>query len=75
MSLPPVVAGVVLVRASRTATRRLGSAPWSPLPLTVEVMPQMMASPVCLSTKPVMLRRPSVAGAQGRLVEALLPVG
>ena len=32
------VVGSVLDRVSVTATRRLGSAPWSPLPLTVEVM-------------------------------------
>src|SRR5260370_1346086 len=36
----------VLVRSSVTATRRLGSAPWSPLPLTGEVMPWMVAVPL-----------------------------
>jgi hypothetical protein len=39
---------------------RLGSAPWSPLPLTVEVIAQMVAVPP-LFTRPVMLRRPSGA--------------
>jgi hypothetical protein len=45
------------------ATTLFGSAPWSPLPLTVEVTAQMVAVPFGL-TRPVMFRSPSVA-AQG----------
>ncbi len=45
-------------------TSSFGSAPWSPLPLTVEVSAQMVAVPLGL-TSPVMLRSPAVAGAQG----------
>ena len=56
------------------ATSLFGSAPWSPLPLTVEVMAQMVTVPLGL-TRPVMSRRPSVAGAHGRLVAALIPAG
>ena len=59
---------------SLTATSSLGSAPWSPLPLTVEVMPQIVTVPL-LFTRPVMLRRPSVAGDHGSPVTGLLPVG
>ena len=57
-----------------TVTSWFGSAPWSPLPLTVEVTAQIVAVPSRL-TRPVMLRRPSVAGAHGRPVAGLLPVG
>ena len=55
-------------------TSLLGSAPWSPLPLTVEVMAQIVTVPFGL-TRPVMLRRPSVAGAQGSPVALLSPAG
>ncbi len=43
-------------------TSLFGSAPWSLLPLTVEVMAQIVTEPPGL-TRPVRLRRPSVAGA------------
>ena len=56
------------------ATSLFGSAPWSPPPLTVEVMAQIVTVPFGL-TRPVMLRRPSVAGAHGSPVAALSPVG
>lgn len=46
----------------------------SPLPLTVKVMAQIVTVPSRF-TLPVMLRRPSVAGAQGRFVPGLFPVG
>src|SRR5580693_2084784 len=65
---------VVAPRGSVIETSLFGSAPWSPSPLTVEVMPQTVAVPFGL-TRPSMLRRPSVAGAQGRPVAALSPVG
>ncbi len=55
--------GPVALSASVTATTWLGSAPWSPLPLIVEVVAQMVTVPSPL-TWPIMLRRPSVAGAQ-----------
>ena len=47
---------------SVTSTSLFGSAPWSPLPLTVEVTAQIVTVPLWL-TRPVMLRSPSVAGA------------
>jgi hypothetical protein len=56
------------------ATTWLGSAPWSPDPDTVEVTAQIVTDPSRL-TRPVMLRRPSVAGAHGSLVAALSPIG
>src|ERR1700677_1114827 len=59
---------------SVTATSWFASAPWSPPPLTVEVIAQMLTVPLAL-TLPVRLRRPSVAGAHGRPVAALLPDG
>jgi mRNA-degrading endonuclease toxin of MazEF toxin-antitoxin module len=65
---------VVAVKASVTTTSLLGSAPWSPLPLTVEVMAQIVTVPSPLIC-PLILRRPSVAGDHGRPVAALLPVG
>jgi hypothetical protein len=55
-------------------TSRFGSAPWSPLPLTVEVIPQIVTVPFGF-TRPVMLRSPSVAGAHGSPVTALIPDG
>src|SRR5262249_10566603 len=55
-------------------TSLFGSAPWSPLPLTVDVMAYLVAVPSPFTT-PVRLRRPSVAGAHGSSVAGLLPVG
>src|SRR5579862_772059 len=55
-------------------TSWFGSAPWSPPPLTVEVMAQIVTVPSEL-TRPVRLRSPSVAGDHGRPVTALIPVG
>ena len=61
-------AGAVVAESrSVMATTLFGSAPWSPLPLTVDVSAQIVAVPFRL-TRPVMLRRPSVAGAHGRPV-------
>src|SRR6202012_1079896 len=57
--------GVVALSFSLIITSLFGSAPWSPPPLTVEVMAQMLTVPLGL-TWPVMLRRPSVAGDHGR---------
>src|SRR6516162_508947 len=65
---------VVALSGSVIVTSLLGSAPWSPLPLTVDVMAQIVTVPLGL-TRPVMLRRPSVPGAQGSPVAALSPVG
>ncbi|HWD51445.1 MAG TPA: hypothetical protein VG412_03530 [Acidimicrobiales bacterium] len=45
-----------------------------PLPLTIEVTAPIVAVPLGL-TRPVMLRKPSVAGAQGSPVAGLFPVG
>src|SRR5215472_17442764 len=59
---------------SVTDTSWFGSAPWSPPPLIVEVTAQMVTVPSSL-TRPVMLRRPSVAGAHGSPVTGLVPVG
>jgi hypothetical protein len=56
------------------ATSLFGSAPWSPFPLTVEVTAQIVTVPL-RPRRPVMLRRPSVAGAQGSPVAALSPAG
>ena len=55
-------------------TSLFGSAPWSPLPLIVDVMAQIVAVPSSLM-RPVRLRRPSVAGDHGSPVAGLLPVG
>src|SRR5579863_2802473 len=55
------VAALVLAITSVMETRRLGSAPVSPLALTVDVVAQMVTVPSPF-TLPVMLRRPSVAG-------------
>src|SRR6201995_3020818 len=65
-----------LVAASLSVimTSRFGSAPWSPPPLTVEVIAQIVAVPSRL-TWPVMFSRPSVAGHHGRIVTELVPVG
>ena len=65
---------VVADSVSVTITSLFGSAPWSPLPLTVEVIAQIVTVPSRL-TRPVMLRRPSVAGDHGFPVAALLPEG
>ena len=65
---------VVAAMVSVMTTSLLGSAPWSPLPLTVEVMAQIVAVPSPL-LRPMMLRSPSVAGDQGRRVTKLLPEG
>ena len=67
-------AGVAADGLSVIATSWLGSAPWSPEPDTVEVTAQTVTEPSRL-TRPVMLRRPSVAGAHGSLVTALSPIG
>jgi|GEM_PF-5787304 len=66
--------GAVAPRRSVSDTSFFGFAPWSPSPLTVEVMPQIVAVPSGF-TRPSMLRRPSVPGVQGRPVAALSPVG
>ena len=66
--------GVVADGVSVIVTSWFGSAPWSPLPLTVEVIAQIVTVPLAL-TRPVMLRSPSVAGDHGSPVAALLPVG
>src|ERR1039458_8298307 len=66
--------GAVAASWSVMVTSWLGSAPWSPSPLTVEVMAQIVTVPSGL-TRPVMFRRPSVAGAHGRPVAGLLPAG
>ena len=55
------LAAVVLASVSVIETKKLGSAPWSPLELTVEVTAQMVTVPSPF-TLPAMLRRPSVAG-------------
>src|SRR5580698_5866673 len=52
---------VRLARVSVIITSLFGSAPVSPLVLTVEVMAQMVTVP-SLFTLPVMLRKPAVAG-------------
>src|ERR1039458_2983467 len=58
---PEAAAGLVLARRSVMETKRFGSAPWSALLLTVDVVAQIVAVPSAL-TRPVMLRRPAVAG-------------
>src|SRR5580693_1864455 len=63
----------VAATGSVISTSLFGSAPWSPPPLTVEVMAQMLTVPSGL-TRPVMLRSPSVAGDHGSFVAALIPV-
>lgn len=63
-----------VLSTSRTATSRFGSAPTSPLPLTVDVIAQIVTVP-SRSTRPVRLRRPAIAGAHGSAVAALLPTG
>jgi predicted ATPase/DNA-binding CsgD family transcriptional regulator len=65
---------VVAPTLSVIETSWFGSAPWSPPPLTVEVTAQMVTVPFGL-TLPVMFRRPSVAGAHGKFVTELVPVG
>src|SRR5271157_719234 len=52
---------VVLASVSVMDTSLLGSAPWSPLALTVEVTAKTVTVPLEF-TMPVILRRPSVAG-------------
>jgi len=52
----------------------VGVCPWSPLPLTVEVIAQIVAVPSPL-LRPMMLRSPSVAGDQGSMVTKLFPEG
>jgi hypothetical protein len=66
--------GAVAAGESVISTSLFGSAPWSPPPLTVEVMAQIVTEPSRL-TWPVMFRSPSVAGAYGLAVAALVPVG
>ena len=69
------VAGrLVAAKLSVITTSLFGSAPWSPFPLTVEVTPQIVTVPSPF-TRPVMLRRPSVAGAHGSPVAKFVPVG
>ena len=72
---------VVAESLSVIITSLFGSAPWSPLPLTVEVIAQMLTVPSWL-TRPVRLRKPSVAGDHGNpagtflvMVTGLMPVG
>jgi len=57
-------AGEVADSGSVISTSLFGSAPWSPPPLTVEVIAQIVAVPFGL-TRPMRLRRPSVAGDHG----------
>ncbi|WP_240702372.1 hypothetical protein [Trinickia terrae] len=64
----------VFLSTSRTATSLFGSAPVSPLPLTVDVIAQIVTVP-SLSTRPVRFRSPSVAGAHGRPVTEFVPGG
>src|ERR1017187_4743355 len=52
---------VALASTSVTDTSRLGSAPWSPLELTVDVTAHTVTVPSPF-TLPVRLRSPSVAG-------------
>ena len=69
------VAGrLVAAKLSVIATSLFGSAPWSPFPLTVEVTPQIVTVPSPF-TRPVMLRRPSVAGAHGSPVAEIVAGG
>ena len=69
-----VVGRLVAAKLSVIMTSLFGSAPWSPFPLTVEVTPQIVTVPSPF-TRPVMLRRPSVAGDHGSPVAELVPVG
>ena len=69
-----VVGRLVAAKLSVIMTSLFGSAPWSPFPLTVEVTAQIVTVPSPF-TRPVMLRRPSVAGDHGSPVAGLLPVG
>jgi hypothetical protein len=69
-----VLGRVVAASLSVIATSLFGSAPWSPFPLTVEVIAYMVAVVPSLLTVPVMLRSPSVAGAHGRPVDEFVPV-
>jgi hypothetical protein len=75
-----VVGSAVAARLSVIETSAFGSAPWSPLPLTVEVVAQIVTVPSAL-TLPVRFRSPSVAGAHGPVVvpadvvTELFPVG
>ncbi len=67
----------VALTRSVISTSLFGSAPWSPLPLTVDVTAQIVTVPLWL-TRPVMFRSPSVAGAHGSPVPegpVLSPVG
>ena len=64
----------VAARLSLISTSLLGSAPWSPPPLTVEVTAQSDTVPSAF-TLPVIDRRPSVAGDHGSPVAELVPVG
>jgi GNAT superfamily N-acetyltransferase len=66
--------GALADSRSVIATSLFGSAPWSPLPLTVEVMAQIVTVPSRF-TRPVMFRSPSVAGDQGSPVIGLSPDG
>jgi hypothetical protein len=70
------LAGGKLVAASLSViiTSWFGSAPVSVLPLTVEVIAQIVAVPSRL-TRPTRWRRPSAAGDQGSPALGLRPVG
>jgi hypothetical protein len=68
------VAGRAAFSGSVISTSLFGSAPWSPPPLTVEMMAQIVTVPLGL-TRPVMLRSPSAAADHGWPVAAFSPVG
>jgi hypothetical protein len=63
------VAGRAAFSGSVISTSLFGSAPWSPPPLTVEVMAQIVTVPLGL-TRPVMLCSPSAATGHGWPVAA-----
>ena len=63
------VAGRPAFSGSVISTSLFGSAPWSPPPLTVEVMAQIVTVPLGL-TRPVMLCSPSAAADHGWPVAA-----
>ena len=63
------VAGRAAFSGSVISTSLFGSAPWSPPPLTVEVMAQIVTVPLGL-TRPVMLCSPSAAADHGWPVAA-----
>ena len=68
------VAGRAAFSGSVISASLFGSAPWSPPPLTVEMMAQIVTVPLGL-TRPVTLRSPSAAADHGWPVAAFSPVG